>query len=164
MQSQIQEPDLCKFWVCERENVTVPTPLYSLPEIEFCKARSQVSFRKDSQFAVKRSVTLRELQSLIGPFGHSRPRLFALHRSYRRRYMPPPSHSPFKQLRKTWFPNVATQIIVTERSIFFCQSYGTLYWLSNYIQMPWHQKGTGRYLESTAFYGHFSIAWHCLLK
>ena len=61
------KPDLCKFWVCERENVTVPTPLYSLPEIEFCKARSQASFRKDSQFAVKRSVTLRELQSLIGP-------------------------------------------------------------------------------------------------
>ena len=96
--------------------------------------------------------------------GHSRPRLFALHRSYHRRYMPPLSHSLLKHLRWTWHLNVATQIIVTERLIFFCQSYGTLYRLSKYIQMPWHQRGTERYLESTAFYGPFPIVWHCLLK
>ena len=106
------KPYLCKFGVCEPENVMVPTPPYSLPEIELDSVRQEARLPSEkihkcpSIFAEKishvgRTTVVNWPIKILLFRGHSRPTICdasilpqALHTP-----PPPPSHSPFKHLR-----------------------------------------------------------------
>ena len=105
------KPYLCKFGVCEPENVTVPTPPYSLPEIELDSVRQEA--RLPSEKIHKCPSIFAEKISHIGRTTVVNWRIkILLFRAWSLQAKPicdasilpqalhtPPSHSPFKHLR-----------------------------------------------------------------